>query len=416
MSEPSYWKNLTWTNGWDSQQPTVVAVSERMEDSVSRRVTNGSKHRRARSLSETELVSAVADRGSYDTAFLGSNDDLFRRISEYLSANAAARTLAPPTGERTRMVRAQAKIEELQGKQAPLSANDVLVLKTNLNTLREDTSYIKDSYKALYTQHGVARTKQSPPKSGQVVITKIRVIRHPVLWARYEAARTRIRDDIARTTAIYDQTNREMAESGVGSYATPPKALTTGGKVYGRSAIAFTTQSAEGISASSTERLPVLDGDIGEVLLMHGTLPNVIKIIADKGFDPNFNKGTTKDNVTKYGALGQGTYFGDSFAKVQTYTGCPICNALKCDCTDQDGEPVDRMLILARCMLGIPTKARSHDSHRKESTSTIKGGKHSVIGQERGILKSWTLFGSNEFMLKDADQMYPEYVVYWHRV
>ncbi|PTT74934.1 hypothetical protein DBR42_29995 [Pelomonas sp. HMWF004] len=351
----------------------------------------------------------MADHGSYDTAFLNPNSDLFRRIADYLSANAEARTLAPPTGERTRMRRAVDKILELQDKGDALSADEVKVLKTNLHTLREAPSYMKGirsrsgttqeqsyDFAKLYATYGVPRTKQKPPKSGRVVITKIRVIRHDELWNRYEAARKRIGDDIGQTPE--------------------PRALTTGGKVYGRSAVVFTTQSDQGLTPGSGERLPVLDNTLGEVLLMHGTLPDVIKIIADKGFDPGFNKGEKKGNVTRYGALGQGTYFGDSFAKVQTYTGCPICNALKCDCEDQNGEPMDRMLILARCLLGIPTKARTHDSHRKEDTSTIKAGKHSVIGQERGFLKSWTLFGSNEFMIKQADQMYPEFVVYWHRV
>lgn len=409
MSKPSYWQGLTWANGWDSHQPAIVATSEPIEDSVSRRVSNGDERLRARSLSETQLVAAVAEQGSYDTAFLDPNSDLFRRIAHYLSANAEARTLAPPTGERTRMRRAVDKILELQDKGDGLSADELKVLKTNLHTLREDPSYMKGirsrsgstqeqsyDFAELYTKHGVLRTKQKPPKSGRVVITKIRVIRHDELWNRYESARERIRNDIGQTPE--------------------PRALTTGGKVYGRSAVVFTTQSDQGLTAGSSERLPVLDNALGEVLLMHGTLPDVIKIIADQGFNPNFNEGEKKGDVTRYGALGQGTYFGDSFAKVQTYTGCPICNALTCKCEDQNGEPMDRMLILARCLLGIPTKARTHDSHRKEDTSTIKAGKHSVIGQERGILKSWTLFGSNEFMIKRADQMYPEFVVYWHRV
>ncbi|MDO9527101.1 MAG: hypothetical protein Q7J57_16440 [Gemmobacter sp.] len=414
MSEPDYWSELNWTNGWDDQLPSVVAVSERSDESGSRKIINGTSRRRARSRSESDLVVAVADRGAYDTAFLDPNSDMFRRIATYLSANAAARTLAPPQGERTRMVRAQDKIDELSLKPA-LSANDILVLKTNLTTLREDPSYIKPAYVALYTQHGVPRTKKSPPKSGKVIITKIRVIRHPALWAQYDAARDRIRDDIAATKDEIHKFNHEMAEAGVPVYIPLPKALTTGGKVSGRSAVTFTTKSKVGLTEDSREKLPVLNRKIGEVLLMHGTLPDVIKIIADKGFNPDYNQGTTTGNITKYGALGQGTYFGDSFAKVQTYTGCPICNALKCDCVDQDDQPVDRMLILARCLLGIPTKARTHDSHRTENTATIKDGKHSVIGQERGIFKSWTLFGSNEFMLKQADQMYPEFIVYWHR-
>jgi hypothetical protein len=414
MSVPDYWKGLKWTNGWDEQKPTVVATSEPKDEGGSRKINNGTKHRRAKALSEVQLIAAVADRGSYDTAFLNDGSDLFKRIAEYLRANARARTLAPPTGERTRMVRAQDKIDDLIKKTA-LSDNEKLVLQTNLNTLREDPSFIKANYGTYYRKYGISRSKQKPPKSGHVEITKIRVIRHQALWDQYEAAAARIRDDIAKTEDIYDKVNAEAvlgmgtpeAAIGMGTYITPPRALSTGGKVFGRSAVKFTTR---------FEGLPVLDRSIGEVLLMHGTLPNVIKIIVDKGFDPNFNKGTPSGDVRKYGALGQGTYFGDSFAKVQTYTGCPICNALKCDCTDQDSQPVDRMLILARCLLGIPTKARTHDSHRTQDTSTIKASKHSVIGQESGFTKSWSFFGSNEFMLKQADQMYPEFVVYWHRV
>jgi hypothetical protein len=416
MSKPEYWKNLNWANGWE-KLPTRLAVTEQLGDSGSRKIINDSEEMLAMSGEEMSLVQSVDDMGDYHTAFLDNECELFRRISNYLQVNAQARTLAPPTGERTRMVRAQKAVDEALEKGVDnLTDSEVLVLKTNLRTLLEDLKYIKTEYGKLYTDYGIPRVKTKPPQSGSVRITKIRVIKHENLWQRYEGARSRINQDIQDSADLTNRVNQEMAQTKVPYHKEPARALTTGGKVYGRNPVVFTTESDVGLTASSTANLPVLNSEIGEVLLMHGTLPKVIKIIVDKGFDPNFNEGTTKGSVTKYGALGQGTYFGDSFAKVQTYTGCPLCHALRCDCVDGSGEPVDRMLILARCLLGVPTKARTHDSHRQENTSTIKPQKHSVIGQERGILKSWTFFGSNEFLLKEADQMYPEFVIYWHRV
>ncbi len=390
MSEPLYWRDLDWRNGWDDSKPTRVATSEATLNG-SRRVSNGSLALNVMPQNTAQLIAALKN---FETAFLPTDSYEYRSIERYLRANAAARTLRPPQGERTRLVRAQAEIRTLKAK-AALDDADRAKMRTHLRTLLEDTKYVTDEFRPLYATYGIPIKTVKPVKSGQVRLTNIRVVRNVDLWTAYEGARDRIAQDVA------------------GAGKSP---LTTGGKAFGRSKVEFTTKSDSGLTPGSPVRLPVLDKDLGEVLLMHGTSPAVIQIISNAGFNPTFNQGTPdKHGVVKYGALGQGTYFGDSFAKVQTYIGCPLCCALKCDCVDADGDPMERMVILARCLIGVPTKARTHDSHRPDSAATLKGHKHSVIGQESGFFKSWSFFGSNEFLLKSADQMYPEFVVSWIR-
>lgn len=335
------------------------------------------------SISKSGYLSALLPDSSYE----------YKAIAEYLIKNAAKETLKAPQGERTRMVRAQQEIRRLINLGDNLSSDDHAKFSTHLKTLLEaKDSYIDNDIRPFYAKYGIKIKKINSTESGNVEISKIYVVNNADLWRGYDAARLLIK--------------QEIANSGKPS-------LTTGGKLWGRMPLSFTTSSKSGLIENSSFKLPVIDPDAGELLLMHGTAPAVIDIIANNGFNPSFNQGTIQNGVTKYGALGQGTYFGDSFAKVQTYTGCPRCCAMRCACVDEDGGLLERKLLLARCLIGVPTKARTHDSRRQDSVNTIKDGKHSVVGQKRGLFANWTFFGSNEFLIKEKNQMYPEFIVHW---
>lgn len=392
MTEPVYWKNLNWTAGWGGNLPLKEAAAALRSDLRGRHAIDSVKGLDVLPQNVVELITSFRGLSNFQTAKLDPASVEFKTIARYLEANAASRTMRPPQGERTRMVRAKGEILKLTAGE--LDAVSLAKLKTHLRTLREAPKYITEDIREHYAVHDIPIRKTAPTASAQVAISKIRAVRHPALWEAYKNKRALIAAEIA---------------------SSDKPALTTGGKVYGREKVVFTTLADSGLSGEGPP-LPVLDTQAGEVLLMHGTSPEVIKVITEKGFDPTFNKGTTdpRTGVTKYGALGQGSYFGDSFAKVQTYIGCPLCSALQCSCIGKDGLPKERMVLLSRCLLGVPTKARNHSSHRAHDASNIKAGKHSVIGQEWGW-NSATLFGSNEFMLKDKDQVYPEFVVYWRR-
>ncbi len=233
MSIPSYWKGLDWHNGWNDHKPTRVATSQQTEFG-SRQVSNANPALEIVTQTESQLVAALKE---FNTATLPEDSYQYRQIERYLKANAAARTLRPPQGERTRMERARDAIGELRKKGA-LGTAETSQMKTQLLTLLEDPSYVTKELRPLYAQHGIKIEKHKPPKSGKVQITGIRVIWNDLLWLDFELARERIARDM--------QTGDKPA-------------LTTGGKVWGRSGVDFTTSSDTGLTEGSNDHLPVLD-------------------------------------------------------------------------------------------------------------------------------------------------------------
>jgi hypothetical protein len=358
-------------------------------------------------------IMALADEvnnAGYDSAFLSPESYEYKAIVAYLEANSASRTITAPQGERTRMVRAAEKIDALKAKKAdkdkPWLPTDTAQLRTHLMTLLEDVSRT-GPYQDLYREQNIPIKKQKPVSTGRVTVTRIMVIKNDILWAAYDAKRDEIIDEV-----------ESMPQSGSGSSTLSfGRAGNSLMPFIPRSKITFEAPHDSGLSEDSPAQLPVLDTRCGEALLMHGTSEDVCQIIASAGFDPVRNKGDTKNGTTKYGALGQGSYFGDSFAKVQTYISCPQCAAMRCNCTNADHQPQERVLILARCLLGNSTRARTHDSHRTQNAQMIKVGKHSVVG-EAGLFgggSALSAFGSNEFLVKQRSQLYPEFIVFWTR-
>lgn len=273
-----------------------------------------------------------------------------------------------------------------------------IVLKTYDAPKREATRMgwsqkIADNKDGQYTPKWVASAQERlkegrkggpvPPASGAVEIKKIRIIRNVKLWAGYVAMRESIREQIEDGTALRT--------------------------------VRFVTGEPD------PKRLPVIDGEVGEVLLFHGTSKDTMKKIATTGFDPNFcvNKGT--DAKPNYGALGRGVYFSDSFSKVMTYTVCHHCGAYQCDCSHKHGDGTagsKRVTFLARVVLGAPKNKRAVGQFgvndiRKQNLDSLPEDRHSVYARGFKFRDFKFVSGSNEFVVKDLHQMYPEFVVYW---
>ncbi len=164
-----------------------------------------------------------------------------------------------------------------------------------------------------------------------------------------------------------------------------------------------------------TEQFPVINDAVGEVYLLHGATESVMKLIANGGFRPDLGANYGTEEKPRYGALGQGTYFSDTFSKVMTYTLCPRCLAYFCNCKGRDGKGLERYTMLARTLLGVPKSVFYQESQRKKSVCHISMGKNSVYGQVgfRAGRKHFTLWDANEFLIRSVDQMYPEFLVYW---
>jgi hypothetical protein len=109
------------------------------------------------------------------------------------------------------------------------------------------------------------------------------------------------------------------------------------------------------------DKAPLLDPNIGEVLLFSGTARDtVLRFIAAQGFSPQFPKPYNQDDVLKkgatprYGMLGQGTYFTDSFALAMCYSSCRICSDFECNCRGSSGRKTTRTVTAARVLIGNP--------------------------------------------------------------
>lgn len=308
----------------------------------------------------------------YNTGWLPEDSPLFRRIESYLRENVQRKPCEAPRAEATRVNRARADKAQLDAEIQNLRRNGDPDNKLPVLELRSQSmAQVIHEDAGRFSGHRTA-----PPSSGPFRVTRIKVIQHLELWRSYRARREAIRNEL--------QDNAQVRQD-------------LGTALRG---IEWTYKNAQ---------MPVVDEGAGEAYLLHGTSEFVARMIASGNFRPDF--GTKKADSThvdpKFGALGQGTYFSDSFAKVMTYTSCPRCWGHRCQCGSE------RFVMLARVVLGRPTKARTHDSHRGEDVETLKDYRHSVYGFGRKHFYTRSLFGSNEFLIKDSTQAYPEYVVYW---
>ena len=227
--------------------------------------------------------------------------------------------------------------------------------------------------KAAYDNNRLGQLiKQKTPSFGidslnNGKIVKIKLIIHPKLWDTYAQKRKQIRAELKR---------RKISEP---------------------------TKPVRWISSSP----PLLDEEIGESWLFHGTSFNVMKLITATGFNPNF---ATSKKYVGYGALGKGTYFSDCFSKIATYVLCRVCQKFRCSCMGNTaGQKVLRAVFLSRVILGNVLLTKKKD---RKYEAKFPAGVHSVYGPTKRIVKE-SEFGTNEFAVNDGAQTYPEFVVYY---
>ncbi|WP_375770158.1 hypothetical protein NR798_04510 [Archangium gephyra] len=307
----------------------------------------------------------------YKTGWLRDDSPLFGRIQDYLRENVRQKPCEAPRAEATRVHRARDEKRKLDAELQQLQQNGDPENKAPLLELRSRAmERVINEGASMFSSR-----RTEPPRSGPFRVTRIKVILHDTLWRSYRERREEIRGELNANADLRADLGEALRK------------------------ISWTYRNAQ---------LPVIDNGSGEVYLLHGTTEFVARMIASGNFRPDYGakKAESSYSDPKFGALGQGTYFSDSFAKVMTYTSCPRCSDHRCACG------VDRSVILSRVVLGRPTLARTHDSQRGNDVETLKQYRHSVygLGFKFGHL---TVFGSNEFLIKDARQAYPELVVYW---
>ena len=182
-------------------------------------------------------------------------------------------------------------------------------------------------------------------------------------------------------------------------------------------------------------QFPVIDQELGECYLFHGTSKGTLPFITGGGFGPEFCA-YRANFFSGYGALGQGSYLSDNLAKSATYAPCPACQKNgPCACVDANGQPVERYALIARTI--VPTDTETHKGKRTTNffahqhvnlrgqdqrsagrpgapqpvPSDQIGGPKVVLGikthGERGI-KKWA---NNEFLFRDKAMLYPEFLV-----
>ncbi|HEY0784623.1 MAG TPA: hypothetical protein VGD62_02055 [Acidobacteriaceae bacterium] len=183
-------------------------------------------------------------------------------------------------------------------------------------------------------------------------------------------------------------------------------------------------------------QFPVIDQELGECYLFHGTNKGTLPFITGGGFGPEFCA-YRANAFSGYGALGQGSYLSDNLAKSATYAPCPSCQKNgPCACVDANGNAVERYALIARTI--VPTDTETHKGKRttnffahqhvnlrgqdQRSTpiqpgtpqavpSDQIGGPKVVLGIKTtgiGGIKKWA---NNEFLFRDKAMLYPEFVV-----
>lgn len=167
--------------------------------------------------------------------------------------------------------------------------------------------------------------------------------------------------------------------------------------------------------------VPLLDAKANEYWLFHGCDPKVLQTLLEKGYDPRVS------NV--HGMFGGGFYLAENSSKSNQYIPCPGCeqNCItresNCECEDQ--ENFEFTIILYRTVLGdvhIVKQYRKeiyrgidkqHPVRRPPSKENSNELYDSVMGECKNY--GGDRLNYREFVLYDADQAYPEYVIQYKR-
>jgi len=321
---------------------------------------------------------------AFQVAELSRGSMMFQALERYINGNIQARSFRAKKAERTRMQRAEAILNDTTGR-----------------------------YNARWKQSAANRLKEKPdlggttppPESCPVSVARILIIRNEELWEKYEHKRYVLRSKAG--TSLKSMVVEPSPTSSREGYNTLQPVQWT-----------YTVNHP----CPGWRSLPVLNVLHGEVLMFHGTTKDVIPLIASGGFDPNRCQNRGKD-TPDYGLLGKGSYFTDSFSKLMVYTGCNKCGDFECDCPSMKSstEPSNRYSLMCRVLLGSlkrrkPFDDPSSEDIRGEDLGSLNGtGFDSVMGLGPDNRVDTQITPTNEFIIKDAAQAYPEFVIYWRK-
>ena len=147
------------------------------------------------------------------------------------------------------------------------------------------------------------------------------------------------------------------------------------------------------------KKMHILNEELGEVWLFHGTNYEKCPLIINNGFTTKFKQ---KNLFTGYGALGKGIYCSDAFSKALTYATCPQCAKTSCSCGKI------KAIILARAVLGNIYQ----DLYKKRSfEEDVPSGYNSSWGPSKKFKKK-SKFDCNEFCVPEK-QIYPEFCIFY---
>jgi len=294
----------------------------------------------------------------------GPAADVFAELKARIEANCTAHPYTSQKQEATRMAWARSDIGQSTDAAHVLSA-------------------------AMRLREG---EKDGPPvpSVNRIVVKRIVVLRNQARWDAYDTKRTNL---LATGHGIGTKINSVAGLFARGQYLHPHPLFPD---------------------------YPFIDRNVAETFLFHGT--DATRFIVETNIDPSRgrNKGTAL--APNYGLLGQGAYFSDQIAKSATYTLCRICKGFACNCTAKDGDPVLRVTLLARVLLGkihnAPTGSVAWDreslrtqTYNTPIKATAQHTRHSILAAGSGMKVA---AGSNEFSVRAIDQIYPEFIVYWH--
>jgi len=144
--------------------------------------------------------------------------------------------------------------------------------------------------------------------------------------------------------------------------------------------------------------LGVLDTDVNEVFLFHGTTPEAASSIAESAFNVDLA------GIRTGMLYGSGIYFAEASSKADEYASCAPSGIYK----DLYG------MLVTRVVCGNPRvdDKRIPDAEKLREACTEPGRKyHSVVGDRERIRGTY-----REFVVYDNDAAYPEFVVIYSRI
>jgi len=199
------------------------------------------------------------------------------------------------------------------------------------------------------------RDRRSTMPSSLQVVAVLRM-ENATLWRKYAAKRDKIRKARGHRVGSW----RSGAQSSLGQEQTPPPK--TAGSLH------------------------LLDEDVQESYLFHGTHAKAALQIQRRGFELNH---------ARRGLFGAGIYFAESASKADEYAGNTEDNL--------------HVMLLSRVVRGVVYRVEKPDSclHIK---SKIKRKYDSVLGDREAAVGTY-----REYIVYDEAQAYPEYAVIYRR-